>query len=141
MAFPADNGDISRIIELGRYNIPGAGHNNIGQAVNNKVIVWGRLTGLYASTGLDLLRHGGTDAAFGLSNTDKISLTCRKAGAAGAILPTSDNGYLANVTRLLGKIFLVDQCGQANPTVPEAGDTVVIDYVAIGDELAAPELV
>ncbi len=139
MAFPDDNGDISRITELGRFNIPGAGHNNIGQAVNNKVIVWGRLTGKYASTGLDLLRHGGVGPAFGLTVVDKVSLTVRT--AEDGTNPTSDNQFLANVTRLLGKIFLVDQMGQANPAVPGAGQVIVIDYVALGDEAAAPELI
>ena len=141
MAFPADQGDISRIKELGRYSIPGAGHNNIGQAVNNKTIVWGRLQGLYKSTGLDLVRHGGTATAFGLSHLDHVSLTVRYAGASGTTVPATNLQFLANVTHLLGKIFVVDQVGTANPAVPTAGDTIIIDYVAIGDELDAVELV
>ena len=140
MAFPDDNGDISRIIELGRYNVPGVGHNNVGQAKNEKVLVWGRLRGLYASTGLDLLRHGGTATAFGLETLDHISLTVRFAGSGGTVLPTADKGYLANVTHALGKIFVVDETGAANPAVPTAGDIIHIDYVAFGDKLGGTQV-
>lgn len=139
MAFPNDNGDISRITELGRISIPGGGHNNIGQAKNNKVLVWGRLTGLYVSTGMDVLRHGSGDGgAFGLETIDHVSLNVRTSNAAN---PTNENCFIANLSIPLGKIYVVDGIGQANPAVPAAGQVMVIDYAIIGEELAAPELV
>ncbi len=141
MAFPSDNGDIGTVVELGRTSIPGAGHSKEGVAQNNKVITWGRITGLYASTGLHTVRHGAQGAIFGLNTIDHITLSVRTAGtAATPTNPTSNNQFLANITHALGKIFVVDQMGQANPAVPTAGDTIVIDYVAIGEEHGAPEL-
>jgi hypothetical protein len=41
----------------------------------------------------------------------------------------------------LGKLYVVDQIGQANPAIPTAGEEIVIDYCLIGEELGAPELV
>jgi hypothetical protein len=139
MAFPADNGDISRITELGRFAIPGSGHNNIGQAKNNKVLVWGRLTGLYATAGMDVLRHGnGNGGAFGLSSIDMVSLNVRKSAT---VNPTDEKLFLANLSVPLGKIFVNDDLGQADPAAVTAGQTVVIDYCMLGDDLTAPELV
>lgn len=141
MAFPADDGDIRVITELGRTSIPGAGHSKEGAAKNNKVITWGRITGLYKTTGLDLVRHGQEGGAFGLSTIDHVSLSVRTAGTAGTPTnPTSDNQFLAELGNA-NKIFVVDQMGQANPAVPSDTDTIVIDYVAIGEELGAPELI
>jgi hypothetical protein len=139
MAFPTGNGDVSQITELGRFSIPGAGHNNVGQAKNNKVIVWGRLTGLYVTTGMDVLRHGhGNGGAFGLDTIDHVSLTVRTSNGGN---PTDENLFVANLSIPLGKIYVVDQVGQANPATPGNGEEIVIDYCLIGEELAAPELV
>ena len=134
------NGDVSRITELGRFAIPGIGHNNVGQARNNKVMVWGRITGAYASTGITLTPFGGAAAALGLEALDHVSLTVRLSGADGAILPTTDKGFLANLTRDLDKIFVSDEIGAANPAVPTAGDVIVLDYVAFGEELCRAQV-
>ena len=128
-------GDISRITELGRFAIPGVGHNNVGQARNNKVIVWGRITGSYLSTGMSLTPFGGTAAALGLETLDHVSMTCRLSGSAGTTVPATLTGTLVNVTHYLDKIWLVDEVGAGDPAIPTDTDIVVIDYVAFGEEL------
>ncbi len=136
MAFPADAGDISQITELGRFNIPGTGHNNIGQAKNNKVMVWGQIKGLYDSTGLDALQYGTSESLFGLTVLDNLSLSVRTTGTAGTpVNVTSLKHPLAQLTQPLGKIFVADDVGQADPAVPSGSDTIVINYVAFGEEL------
>ena len=132
------NGDITSIEELGRYTIPGAGHNLAGVAKNNKVLVWGRLTGLYVSTGLDLAAEGGK-LALGVEPADHINLSVRYTGATGTTVPADQTQFLANLDSS-DKIFIVDQVGTADPAIPTAGDTIVIDYFVIGEDARSPEL-
>ena len=134
------NGDISSIVQLGRYEIPGGGQSAIGGKKNNKVITWGRITGLYASTGLNLTAKGGV-RAFGVSKADVVNLEVRTAGTTGTPTnPTSNNLFLANLLETTDKIFVCDQMGIANPAVPTAGDQIVIDFLVFGDDAGAPEL-
>jgi hypothetical protein len=133
-------GDISSIKRLGRYVIPGSGQNTLGQPKNNKVITWGRITGLYTSGGLKLNDRGGI-RALGVSVADVVHLEVRTAGTAGTPTnPTSDNLFLANLLETTNRIFVVDQVGQANPTVPEENDQMVIDYLVFGEDADTPEL-
>jgi hypothetical protein len=131
------NGDITSIEELGRFTIPGAGHDLQGLAKNNKVLVWGRLTGSYVTTGINLANEGGI-LALGVSVADTVNLTVT---AVNATYPTDNKLFLANLDSS-NKIFVVDEMGQANPAVPGDGHVVVIDYFVIGeDEARSPELV
>ena len=134
------NGDITSIERLGRYVIPGSGQNTIGQKKNNKVITWGRITGTYVSGGMALDARGGV-RALGVSVADVVHLEVRTAGtAATPTNPTSDNLFLANLLETTDKIFVCDQMGQANPAVPTAGDTIVLDYLVFGEDADTPEL-
>jgi hypothetical protein len=129
------NGDITSIEELGRFGIPGAGHNLAGVAKNNKVFVWGRLTATYAAAGINLANEGGR-AALGVGVADFISLDVRSANAA---FPGLDTNFLANLDAS-DKIFVVDEVGTANPAVPTPGEVIVIDYFAIGEDNRSVEL-
>ena len=134
------NGDISSVVRLGRFEIPGGGQTTIGGKKNNKVITWGRITGTYVSGGMAVDAVGGP-RAFGVSKLDSIHLEVRTAGtAATPTQPTTDNLFLANYLVTTDKIFVVDQVGQADPAVPTAGDTIVLDYLVFGDHAGAPEL-
>jgi len=142
MAFPADNGDISQISEYGRFAIPGAGHNLQGMAKNNKVVVWGRIKGLYVTTGLDLDARGGL-RALGVSTADYFSLTVRYTGATGAVVPTDLKLFLADLqqTTTVDKIFVADQVGTDAPAEPSNADIITIDYFIVGEDVTAPDLV
>ena len=47
------NGDITKIQELGRISLPGGGNTLTGVQVQNKVLVWGSLTCVYLSAGIN----------------------------------------------------------------------------------------
>jgi hypothetical protein len=137
------DGDVTHVKELGRYAIPGAGHNNIGQARNNKVLVWGEIKGTYVSTGMNLSPRGAVAAnspIFGLKTRDFLSLTVKLAGAAGTTVPAADTQFLATL-KDDGKLFICDQVGTANPAVPTAGDIITLSYIAVGDDATVPDLV
>jgi hypothetical protein len=143
MAFPADAGDISQISEYGRFAIPGAGHNLAGAAKNNKVMVWGRIKGLYNSTGLDLNERGGL-RALGVSTVDYFSFTVRQTGSAGTTNPTDLKLFLADLEQGVttpGKIFVADEAGTDAPAEPSNSDIITIDYLIVGEDVTAPELV
>jgi hypothetical protein len=142
MAFPADNGDISQIVEYGRFAIPGAGHNLTGAAKNNKVMVWGQLKGKYVTTGLDLNERGGI-RALGVSTVDYYTLTVRYAGSGGTTVPADELLFLADLEQALtpGKIFVADQVGADSIAEPSDGDIITIDYFIVGEDITAPELV
>jgi hypothetical protein len=130
------NGDITEIKELGRLTIPGGGHKAGGVPANDKVMVWGRITATYVSTGISLIGAGGF-RALGVTGTgDLVSLQPRQGGATAAAVPTDNNLFLANLQAKTesGKIFICDQVGQANPAVPGDGDPFTIDYLVVGDD-------
>lgn len=133
-------GDVSSVVQLGRYEIPGGGQTTIGGKKNNKVITWGRITALYTSTGIAMNAVGGV-RAFGVTKADVINLEVRTAGtAATPVNPVTDLLFLANYLETTDKIFVVDQVGAANPTVPEESDQMVIDFLVFGEDAGAPEL-
>ncbi len=143
MALGDTAGDVYQIKELGSFPIPGAGHNSIGQAINNKVIRWGRIKGKYATAGLNLGARGGF-RALGVNDADGCdyySLTVRKAGASAAVNPASELQFLAEFVPSSGLIHIVDQVGADDPAIPTAGDLIEIDYLVIGEDATAPELV
>ena len=130
------NGDISAIEELGRTVLPAGGFVGItGTPSNSKIIVWGRITATYVSTGINLGAEGGT-LALGIKEApDFIHLSPRQGGSTATTNPTSENGFLANLKPLTNLIFIVDQMGQANPAVPSDGETFTIDYFAVGEDV------
>jgi hypothetical protein len=142
MAFPADNGDISQISEYGRFAIPGAGHNLTGAAKNNKVLVWGRIKGLYNTTGLNLGARGGL-RALGVSTADYFSFTVRFTGSGGVTVPTDEKLFLADLEQSLTNnfIFVADEVGADSIAEPSNADIITIDYFIVGEDVTAPELV
>jgi len=143
MALGDTDGDVYEIKELGSFPIPGAGHNSIGIAKNNKVIRWGRMKAKYVSTGMDLGARGGF-RALGVADADGcdyLSLTVRFAGATGVAPPADQLLFLAEFVPSSGMIWLVDQVANNDPTAPTDSDDVVIDYMVIGEDAIAPELV
>ena len=134
--------DISYIKELGRYSIPGAGVNSVGGAVNNKVLVWGRLEGEYDTLGLDLLARG-TLRALGVENADFFTFEMRQAGVTGTRTnPTTLKLFKAHLqqTTVPGRIFCFDQLGAASPAEPSDSDIITLDFICLGDDARVPVL-
>ena len=133
------DGAITTITELGRVTIPGSGHTRQGVASNNKIMVWGRIVGTYVSTGLDLAARGGR-LALGVHTLDHIALETRYCGSTATTVPTDMKLFIANLSEA-DKIFVHDQMGTDSPAEPTDGEAVTIDYVIIGDDARAPDLV
>jgi hypothetical protein len=136
------DGDITTITEYGRFAIPGAGHNLQGMAKNNKVLVWGRLVGTYDTLGLALIDRGGL-RALGVSVADFWSFTVRYCGSTATTVPTDLKLFLADLELLTtpGRIFVADEVGQDPPAEPSDAESVTIDFLVIGEDATAPELV
>lgn len=127
------NGDITHVKELGRFTIPGGGHNLAGGAKNNKVMTWGEINGTWEDTnGLNLNNVGGR-RALGLETLDYIQLYVKTVNAVYS-------GDEAIFTAALGEdseeIYVVLD-GTTNPT---AGQICVLSYFAIGDDVSVADL-
>ena len=140
-------GDITTLKTKGRYSIPGGGKSLQGAAKNNKVMVWGQLEGTYsASVGLDLGPRGGL-RALGVSTVDFFSFEIRQAGVSGTRTnPTQQKLFKAGYEPETGagnvdSIFCFDDLGQGSPAQPSADDLITVDFLVIGDDATAPELV
>jgi hypothetical protein len=106
-------------------------------------MVWGRIKGLYKTTGLDLNERGGI-RALGVSTVDYFSFTVRQTGAAGTTNPTDEKLFLADLEQGVttpGMIFVADEVGADDIAEPSDGDIITIDYLIVGDDATAPELV
>lgn len=136
------DGDITKIIEYGRFAIPGAGHNLVGQAKNNKVMVWGRIVGTYDELGLDLQSRGGL-RALGVSVADYWTFNVRYCGATATTVPSNLKLFLADLELLStpGKLFVADEVGADTPNEPSPAESVTIDFFVIGEDATAPDLV
>lgn len=142
----ADNGHITTLKTLGRYSIPGGGRNLQGAPVNNKVLVWGQLEGLYhATVGLDLGPRGGL-RALGVSTVDFFTFEIRQAGVSGTRTnPTTLSLFKAGYEPETGggnvdSIFCFDNLGADSPAQPSAGDLITVDFLVLGDDATAPIL-
>ena len=127
------DGDITHVKELGRVALPGTGSSLSGEAKNQKVMVWGEISGTWTDTnGLKLVAMGGIEA-LGVSALDYIQFHVKSVGGAFS-------GDEAIFTAALGtdseEIYVVVD-GLTNPT---AADACVMSYFAIGDSNAAPDL-
>ena len=134
------DGDITTITEYGRFAIPGGGHNTAGVAQNNKVMVWGRLVGTYVTTGLDLAGAGGRKV-FGVNKLDFLSMDVRYCGATSTTVPTDIKLFLATLEESSDKIFVADEVGTDTPAEPSDGESVTIDFIAVGEDAATPRMV
>lgn len=134
MAFPSDNGDLSRITRLGKVVLPGAGFTLNGVA-KRKAMVWGDMKGLWADTsGLKLSNRGGA-AALGLGSIDYISFEVKFTGAAGTTAQSDESTHSSAYNTTNDGIMLALD-GTTNPT---AGHIIVLGYVAVGDDATSPE--
>jgi hypothetical protein len=131
------SGDITAIEELGRTTLP---HSGVvaggGVPTSHKIMVWGRITCTYVSTGVDLGAKGGT-AALGIKGRpDFLHLQPRQGGATATANPTSLAGFMANleVDWTTELIFIVDEVGANSGTPPGNGDSFTIDYFAVGED-------
>jgi hypothetical protein len=131
------NGDISAIEELGRTVLPAGGFVGVSsQPTDHKILVWGRITCLYATTGVDLGSKGGISALGIKGRPDFLSLIPRQGGASATTNPTSLKLFMANleVDKTTELIFIVDEVGAGSGTPPSAGETFTIDYMVVGED-------
>jgi hypothetical protein len=131
------DGDITAIEELGRTLLPHSGLVGVSSSSTpHKIMVWGRITCTYVSTGVDLGSKGGK-AALGIKGEpDFLHFQPRQGGATATANPTSLNGFMANIEtdNTTELIFLVDEVGNNAPTTPTDGETFTIDYFAVGED-------
>lgn len=128
------NGDITHIKELGRFTIPGGGFTTAGAAKNNKVMVWGEISGTWVDTNGLRLDNEGFPEALGVSTLDFVNVWVKTTGGNAS---DDQDLKLAEVDSVTGNIFVVETDADTNPT---AGDTVVLGYFAIGDSNAVADL-
>jgi hypothetical protein len=129
------DGDITAIKELGRAPLPIGGFVGItGTPSTNKVMVWGTITCTYAAAGVDLGAEGGTLAIGIKEQPDLIRFAPRQGGATATANPTSLKGFLANLKPLTNLIFICDEVGADDPSVPTPGETFTLDYFAVGED-------
>ena len=135
------DGDITTLKEFGRISIPGGGINVAGASKNNKVMVWGQLVATYDTLGLDLLSRGGL-RAFGVATADFWSFDVKQGGATATAVPTSLNGFLADLELVTtpNRLFIMDQVGADTPLEPSDTESFTINWLVIGDDARAPEL-
>jgi hypothetical protein len=127
------NGDITHVKELGRFTIPGGGRTLGGVAKNNKIIVWGEISGTWEdSNGLNLNNEGGR-TALGLDTLDYIAFEVKTSGGTNN---ADEACFTAHLGRDSEEIYVLND-GSTNPS---AADTVVLAYFAIGDANNAPDL-
>lgn len=120
----------------------GGGRDAAGIPKNNKRLVVGQIDGTYVSTGLAINKHGGPQA-FGVNNLDYLKLeviTINTGGDTILVYPTTNALFLANYDHTNQKIFVLEDCGAADPAKPADADTLSIRFVAVGDDVTAPAL-
>lgn len=134
------NGDISSIKVLGRFSIGGGGYSTSGTAQNEKVCVWGQITGTWAdTTGLKLNDKGGV-LALGLTTCDVVKFDVVSVNGVYNIEQAMWTGHAVRTAGedISGVLVQVDQgAGTGNPT---AGQVCVVNYFACGNSNQAPAL-
>ena len=138
------SGDITKVQELGRVSLPGGGNTTAGVQVQNKVLVWGRITATYVSTGINpasatsIMGASGTLAkTFGVENIDFAELTLTKTSGAVA---DKDNLRTFVLDRGSDLIFGLESLGQNNSAAPTDQDAVELSYLVVGDSSSYAEL-
>ena len=140
------DGDITKVQELGRISLPGGGNTLTGAQVQNKVLVWGRITATFHSTGLDpasstgMFGTSGTLAkVFGVENIDFCELTVNDQGA-GENNDKDAIHYYA-LDRGSELIFGLEDLGHpTQASVPGNADALDLRYLVVGDASAYAEL-
>ena len=140
------NGDITKVQELGRISLPGGGNTTAGVQVQNKVLVWGKITCTTADAGINpaasgsLLGASGTLAkTFGVENIDFCELTVHDQGA-GENNDKDAIHYYA-LDRGSDLIFGLEDLGHpTRASVATAGDVLDLRYLVVGDASSYTEL-
>jgi len=122
---------ITSIKILGKSRVEGGGFTSTGLARNNKVMVWGELTGTYAAAGVSFVPED-----IGISGTfDFINL---QAESVNSVNFKNDTQIYAAFDPVLAVLNLMDDVDSND----EAGTTAfVVNFFAIGDSTAAPDQV
>ena len=140
------NGDITIIQELGRISLPGGGNTLAGVQVQNKVLVWGKLSCIYVSAGINPAAAGSLHGAsgtlaktFGVENIDFCELTINDEGAGPQ--QSKDAIHFAALDRGSDLIFALESMGDGTRS-DEFDDADVLDirYLVVGDASAYTEL-
>lgn len=129
------NGDITAIRPLGRVTLPGGGHTVDGLPVNHKVMVWGSITCTWADTGIDLATQGGV-RALGVETLDFVDFFQHDTDQT---VMNKDALTLINLDTVDNLIFMLEDVGAATESPPDAGDALVLRFMAVGDGFT-PEL-
>jgi hypothetical protein len=129
------DGDITAVKVLYRQAL-GGGQTGSGAKKNDKILVVGEITATYVAAGIAVNKLGGANC-FGVSNIDFVKIEPTVIEAA---FPTAENLFHASYDHENQKIFLLEDCGQANPAVPSDADTITLRFICVGDDADAPEL-
>ena len=140
------NGDITKVQELGRISLPGGGNTLTGVQVQHKVLVWGKITCTWVSTGINPAASGSLFGAsgtlaktFGVENIDFCELTVNDQGA-GENNDEDAMHYYA-LDRADNLIFGLEDLG--HPTRASAatdGDELDLRYLVVGDASSNADL-
>ena len=120
---------------LGRSPLPGGGRSDAGAARNNKVEVWGQITGTYTSLGTAF-----NPQDIGLSAIDHIDLQTinnSAAAAKGLYTITTD---LAEVYHEAGNEIVLQTIANVGTVADAAATSFVVNFRAFGDDARAPAL-
>jgi hypothetical protein len=134
------NGDVT--IKTLYSQAIGGGRDADGIAKQGKRLSVGTIDGTYVSTGLAINKHGGAKA-FGVDNLDFLYLeviTINTGGNSTKVYPTTNALFLANYDHVNQKIFVLEDCGAADPAKPSDADILQLRFVALGDDATVPEL-
>ncbi len=140
------SGDITKIQELGRISLPGGGNTLTGVQVQNKVLVWGKITcttadaGINPASGTGLFGASGTLAkVFGVENIDFCELTVKDQGAGEN--NNKDAIHYYALDRGSNLIFGLETLGhETQATLATAGDILDLRYLVVGDSSSYAEL-
>jgi len=106
----------------------GAGRDSTGRAVRNKTLVSGQLRFTYTTTGEPM-----TPDKFGLETVDQVFFN---PVSYNAVVPVAATILIAEYNRSTETI----QCVTTGTTEAGSGHACIVNFLAIGDSGAAPEL-
>jgi hypothetical protein len=129
------NGDITAVKVLYSQSL-GGGQDENGTKKNTKRFVVGEITATYLDAGIAVNKLGGPNA-FGVDKLDFVKLQMIRINTT---YPDAEALQIANYDVTNQKIFIVADEGAGTPANPDVGATIVISFLACGDDADAPEL-
>lgn len=121
---------------LGRSRLEGGGHTTAGVAQNDKVFVWGELTGDYEAGGVDLtVQDLGLDGTFDFLQLNPVTFIA----GTGVGLIEDDTSIRAQFSEPDGQLILqtVDNAGAVTESTTTA---YVVNFFACGNNASSAEL-